>query len=617
MARKNEAEIVLTARDRTKSAFSSVNRGLGRIASIGLAGAVAGTALLTREALKQIDALAKQSQLLGITTEKLSAFQLVAAKTGVEQKTLEKSLINVTRVVAEAAEGTGLATDTLKKLGLEAKALSQLSPDEQFLKIADAMKGLNSQSEKVLASYELFGGRGAALLRTLEAGSDAFREAEERTKKFGTAISAVNAKTVEDANDAFTDLTESLKGVGFSLAQRFAPGMEAASNATANFLVTVRRDFIPAMALLLEQMELVQNNVRGLSDIELAVRIEVQTDKLAKITEQIQFEEGRAAKAAEHGAIAREGAWAKTAREGREARRMEEIVAEQQDAEARMADVQAEQERRAAIILAADQKLRDEQGRQKEEARLAATELERTHELESFDIRMEAMKEENAEFIQERLKRAAEFRRISFEEAREEQRALIDQGKREEWAARNSVALRQATAATSINILQTLVGKNKTVARALFLVEKGLAIARTVQNTAAAAVKALAELGPIAGPPAAAAITAYGAAQVGLIAATALAGVGSVGGGGGPSLGGSFGGGGGFEDTGPAEQPSSGGVGLESQGVVQLIFPNIFAVTPEAIDALAEALREASQNRDIIIVSGQGRNAELLQGANG
>ncbi|KKL14714.1 hypothetical protein LCGC14_2512860, partial [marine sediment metagenome] len=84
------------------------------MASIGLAAAAAGTVLLTRAALQQIDALAKQAQLLGTSTEALAAFQLVSAKTGVEQKTLEKSLINVTRVVAEAAEGTGLAVDTLK-----------------------------------------------------------------------------------------------------------------------------------------------------------------------------------------------------------------------------------------------------------------------------------------------------------------------------------------------------------------------------------------------------------------------------------------------------------------------------------------------------------------------
>ena len=279
MARQNRAEIVLTARDRTKSAFAAVNRNLGRFAAVGLAGATAGLVLLTRAGLRQIDALAKQAQLLGTTTEALAALQLVSAKTGVEQKTLEKSLINMTRVIAEAATGTGLAVDTLKLLGLEAKSLSQQRPEEQFAAIADAMAGLNTQSEKVLAAYELFGGRGAALLRTLEAGSAAMDEAREKTILFGTAISAVDAKGVEDANDAFTDLQESVKGVGFDLARRFAPGMEAASNSTAGFIVTIRRDFIPALALMLEQMDLIVSNVRGLSDIELGVRIEFGADE--------------------------------------------------------------------------------------------------------------------------------------------------------------------------------------------------------------------------------------------------------------------------------------------------------------------------------------------------
>ena len=63
--------------------------------------------------------------------------------------------------------------------------------------------------------------------------------------------------------------------------------------------------------------------------------------------------------------------------------------------------------------------------------------------------------------------------------------------------------------------------------------------------------------------------------------------------------------------------PGGGGGGLQDQGVVQLIFPSLFGITPEAVDALADALREASENRDVIVIGGTGRNAELLQGANG
>lgn len=610
MARQNKTEIVLTARNRTKAAFAQVNQQLGRFATIGLAGAAAGVALLTRASLKNIDALAKQSQLLGTSIAALAALQLAAAKTGIETKTLEKSLINMTRVIAEAAEGTGLAVDTLKKLGLEAESLARMRPEQQFDLIADAMAGLNTQSEKVLAAYELFGGRGAALLRTLEAGSAAMDDAREKTKRFGTALSAVDAKGVEDANDAFTDMSEALKGVGFDLARRFAPGMEAASMSTANFLVTIRRDFIPAMALMLEQLKLVQSNVRGLSDIELSVRIEVAADDLAEL--ELRLEGAR--KAAENVVTI----FGKEITFG-QIDFTDVILAEKAAAEARLESVVEEQERRAAIILEADRKLDEMRAAQQEETRLKAEEIEKAAENEAFTERLEAEQERQREFIELRLKRAREFRRIAFDEARAERQALIRQGKLEQQAARSTIAIRQATAQTSIQILSVLSSKNKTVSQAIFLVEKGLAIARTIQNTAAASVRALADLGPIAGPPAAAAIQAFGQAQIGLIAATALTGVGGIGGGGIGGIGGGALGPTGAEGGGGVEQEQFGGGGTptQEQGVVQLIFPSLFGITPDTIDALAEALREASENRDIIVVSGTGRNAELLTGTNG
>ena len=74
---------------------------------------------------------------------------------------------------------------------------------------------------------------------------------------------------------------------------------------------------------------------------------------------------------------------------------------------------------------------------------------------------------------------------------------------------------------------------------------------------------------------------------------------------------------GGGGDFGAQEQFGGGGTPTQEQGVVQLIFPNLFGITPDAVDSLAEALREASENRDIIVVSGSGRNAELLTGTNG
>jgi hypothetical protein len=81
--------------------------------------------------------------------------------------------------------------------------------------------------------------------------------------------------------------------------------------------------------------------------------------------------------------------------------------------------------------------------------------------------------------------------------------------------------------------------------------------AEIVQNTAAAQVRALAELGPIAGPAAAAKIALFGKLQAGLVAASGLAQASSAGGGG------SRGGGGAGLSSIPAQGGGGGGKPVE------------------------------------------------------
>ena len=105
--------------------------------------------------------------------------------------------------------------------------------------------------------------------------------------------------------------------------------------------------------------------------------------------------------------------------------------------------------------------------------------------------------------------------------------------RREQIEARVSNSIirqKEGVISSGIALLRNLTAGNEKAAKAIVVVEAGLNIARTMQNTAAAQVRALAELGPIAGPPAAAKIGAYGAVQVGIIAAN---GVLQIGGGGG------------------------------------------------------------------------------------
>jgi hypothetical protein len=98
--------------------------------------------------------------------------------------------------------------------------------------------------------------------------------------------------------------------------------------------------------------------------------------------------------------------------------------------------------------------------------------------------------------------------------------------KRSEDAIRS---MRSSAVQNAIGLLDMFAGKSKAAAIAAVLLNKGLALAQNTQNTLVAQTRALAELGPIAGPPAAAAIGTYGVINAGLIAATGLGQIASIG----------------------------------------------------------------------------------------
>lgn len=146
----------------------------------------------------------------------------------------------------------------------------------------------------------------------------------------------------------------------------------------------------------------------------------------------------------------------------------------------------------------------------------------------------EAWREESLELLAqfnaselEQLGGQAEAKARIEQEYQERMRKLREDG------ARHEIAMRQRTTNMVISLLQNLGQENEGFAKAAVALNAAKAIQETIQNTAAASVRALAELGPIAGPPAAARIRAFGAAQVALIGANALLTASRVGGGGG------------------------------------------------------------------------------------
>jgi hypothetical protein len=284
---------VLTAKDKTAAAFKSVGNSAAaatvKIAKIGAAFATAGVAAgiaLTKMSMDNVDALAKVSDRLGIATQSLAGLQHAANLAGIENKTLEKSLQNLAVGVSDAADGSGVAKDALIQLGLSAALLEKMPVDQQMLKVADAMQGVELQADKVRLATELFGARGVSVLNMIGEGSQNLVEMAKEADHLGIAINRVDAAQIEAANDSVERAKTVFTGLGNQLADAFSPIIDDVATkfyqsaldaeGFGNIGQDVADALVKGFGFVLDTVQMVQHGILALELVALKAKKSLQ-----------------------------------------------------------------------------------------------------------------------------------------------------------------------------------------------------------------------------------------------------------------------------------------------------------------------------------------------------
>ncbi len=194
-------------------------------ALVGVAG-VGGLGLLYKRTADNIDATAKLAVSLGLTTEALVGLQYAANISGVSAAELETAFRRMEKTIGDAKVGLSTAVRALEALGLTAKELDALAPDEQFRLIAERLKGVATQSEKARIAQDLFGRSGMTLIPLLNEGADGMAALAEVAKRMGLVFDAEAAAKVEMANDAMTNLNKTITGGVQQAVIQLAPYVE-------------------------------------------------------------------------------------------------------------------------------------------------------------------------------------------------------------------------------------------------------------------------------------------------------------------------------------------------------------------------------------------------------
>lgn len=230
MGLKKASGSVASFGSRVRGSMGSVLRFGG---ALGALAAGAGLTAMVKGSLSAIDANAKLSKQIGISTENLSGLQHAAEITGAGGNKLSAGLAVMSKRLGEAAAGSGSAVRGLEMLGLSASDLIGMSPDQQFAAIGDAMNKISDPATKNAATALIFSRANQDLVNTLALGKDGMAAMVAEATKLGIAYSAADAAKVEEANDALTRMRAVFTGLSNQLAIGLAPAIESIGNGFA------------------------------------------------------------------------------------------------------------------------------------------------------------------------------------------------------------------------------------------------------------------------------------------------------------------------------------------------------------------------------------------------
>ncbi|WP_447043972.1 hypothetical protein [Vreelandella sp. H-I2] len=219
---------------------TEASRGLAvlRTNATGVAAALAtafgaGSIINQARLIADTDALAKS---IGMSTGELQAWDYAAKLAGLSGGQMGDILKDVAERIGEfSAEGTGEAAALFENLNLRIEEMQRLAPDQQLLKIAEAISTLDNRGEQI--SYlERLGNDATRLLPLLENNAALLREYTNEADALGVSMSNMDIESAIEANRAMAQLSGTAQGLTNQIVADLGPGLATVTSSLTDFI---------------------------------------------------------------------------------------------------------------------------------------------------------------------------------------------------------------------------------------------------------------------------------------------------------------------------------------------------------------------------------------------
>lgn len=179
----------------------------------------------------------------GLSGAFLQQLEFAADQSGVSAETLTGGVKKLTIMIGKAAEGSKEAADTLKQFGLNAKELQTLSPEQQFLKIADKISQIPTAAGRASAAVKIFGKSGIEMTGLFAGGLDDITKLMQDAKDIGIGLDDKQLAQIAAADDSLQKMYASIGAMVDQVAVGLAPAFEAVATEVTGLIGPVTKLF--------------------------------------------------------------------------------------------------------------------------------------------------------------------------------------------------------------------------------------------------------------------------------------------------------------------------------------------------------------------------------------
>ena len=180
----------------------------GRRLALATAAVAAGFVAMARQGIKAADANAKAARNAGLSARAYQELAHVFERAGSSGIVLSKATQTLQRRILDGERGLKEVLDSFRDIGVSWETLSELSPEQAFLRTLEALRGVSDEGRRLALAQKLLGRAGRELGNVLAQTSEEIEEQRRRLRDLGGVLSGPLAKRAEDFEDAITDASK-------------------------------------------------------------------------------------------------------------------------------------------------------------------------------------------------------------------------------------------------------------------------------------------------------------------------------------------------------------------------------------------------------------------------